>query len=347
MKTRVFTIDAGKDIAAQVELAAAIITNGGLVAFPTETVYGLGANAYDAAAVAKIFEAKKRPADDPLIVHVSGVEMVAGLVAPGAINTNAEALMKAFWPGPITLVFKKSPCVQSIVTSGLDTVAVRMPSHLVARALIDQAGVPIAAPSANLFERPSPTKASHVLVDLDGRIDAVIDGGDATIGVESTILDMTRERPVLLRPGGISVERIEKLIGPIDIHPSVRDKWHQGTMLSPGMKAKHYAPDASLVLVEGARSRVVPAIKELATAGIKAGKKTAILSCTTDIQVAGAISRRLGKDQEQIAKNLFDAFREMNAQHVDLIIAECVTEEGLGLAIMNRLRKAAERIVQA
>jgi L-threonylcarbamoyladenylate synthase len=297
--------------------------------------------------VAKIFAAKKRPADDPLIVHVSGMGMVAGLVAPGAVSTSAEALMKAFWPGPLTIVFKKAPCVPAAVTSGLDTVAVRMPSHPVARSLIEQAGVPIAAPSANLFERPSPTKASHVLVDLDGRIDAVIDGGDADIGVESTIVDMTREKPMLLRPGGITVERIEALVGPVDIYPSIKDKWYKGAMLSPGMKAKHYAPDASLVLVEGSRSRVVPAIKELAAIGIKEGKKTAILSCTTDIKVVGAISRRLGKGQEQIAKNLFDVFREMNALHVDLIIAECITEDGLGLAIMNRLRKAAEKIVQA
>jgi L-threonylcarbamoyladenylate synthase len=273
--------------------------------------------------------------------------MVAGLVAPGAVSTSADALMKAFWPGPLTLVFKKASRVPAAVTSGLDTVAVRMPSHPVARALIDQAGVPIAAPSANLFERPSPTKASHVLVDLDGRIDAVIDGGDADIGVESTIVDMTREKPMLLRPGGITVERIEALVGPVDIHPSIKDKRYKGAMLSPGMKAKHYAPDASLVLVEGSRSRVVQAIKELASAGVKEGKKTAILSCTADIRVAGAISLRLGKDQEQVAKRLFDAFREMNAQHVDLIIAECVTEDGLGLAIMNRLRKAAERIIHA
>ncbi len=346
MKTRVFTIDAGKDIAAQVAPAAAIIKNGGIVAFPTETVYGLGANAFDAAEVAKIFAAKKRPADDPLIVHVSSVEMVSGIVAAGAIGERAEALMKAFWPGPLTLVFKKSSRVPPVVTSGLDTVAVRMPSHPVTRAFIEQAGVPIAAPSANLFERPSPTKASHVLVDLDGRIDALIDGGDANIGVESTILDMTREQPLLLRPGGLPVERIEALIGPIDIHPSVRDKRHEGAILSPGMKTKHYAPDASLVLVEGTRSRVILSMKELALKGVEEGKKTAILSCTADIKVAGAISRRLGNDQEQIAKNLFDAFREMNAQHVDLIIAECTTEDGLGLAIANRLRKAAERILK-
>jgi L-threonylcarbamoyladenylate synthase len=254
--------------------------------------------------------------------------------------------MDAFWPGPLTIVFKKSAAVPSIVTSGLSTVAVRMPSHYVARALIEQSGVPIAAPSANLFERPSPTKASHVLVDLDGRIDAVIDGGDASIGVESTIIDVSNGKRVLLRPGGISLERIEMLIGHVEIHPSVQAKGFKGLMISPGMKAKHYAPDARLVLVEGTRPKVVAAMIEMAARAIKDGKKTAILSCTADIHVDGAISRRLGEIKEQVAKNLFDAFRDMNARHVDLIIAECITEDGIGLAIMNRLRKAAETIIK-
>lgn len=347
MQTLVFKIDASKDVAAQVDRCAAIIKAGGTVAFPTETVYGLGANAFDAAAVAKIFAAKKRPADDPLIVHVSGIGMVDGLVKPGAMDARARALVQAFWPGPLTVVLQKSSRVPSIVTSGLDTVAVRMPSHPVAMAFIDRAGVPIAAPSANLFERPSPTKASHVLVDLDGRIDAVIDGGDATIGVESTIIDMTRGRPLLLRPGGITVEQIEAVVGPVDIHPSIKDKQYKGPMLSPGMKARHYAPDGSLVLVEGTGERVIQAIEKLAAAALKDGKRVAILSCTADIAVAGAISHRIGRDQEQIAHHLYEAFREMNDRHVDVIFTECTTEDGLGLAIMNRLRKAAERIVHA
>nr|MDO8113187.1 L-threonylcarbamoyladenylate synthase [Candidatus Sigynarchaeota archaeon] len=347
MKTRVFTIDASKDLKAQIAPAAAIIKNGGVVAFPTETVYGLGANAYDANAVKKIFEAKKRPADDPLIVHVSDNSMVTGLADAGAISDVARKLMATFWPGPLTIVVKKSRAVPGVVTSGLDTVAIRMPSHPVARALIEISGVPIAAPSANLFERPSPTKASHVLTDLDGRIDAVIDGGSADIGVESTIIDISGEKSLLLRPGGVPLEKLEELIGAIEIHPSVREKYFYGFARSPGMKLKHYAPDARLVLVEGTRDRVVESIKKLAADSIKDGKKTAILSCTGAIQVDGAISKQLGNDQAQIAKNLFDAFREMNALKIDVIIAECTTEDGLGLAIMNRLRKAAEKIVRA
>ncbi len=346
MKTKVFTIDTSKDLRAQITPAAAIIKNGGIVAFPTETVYGLGANAYDTNAVMKIFEAKKRPADDPLIVHVSDNSMVTGLVKAGAISNMARKLMAAFWPGPLTIVVKKSQAVPGIVTSGLDTVAIRMPSHPVARALIDLSGVPIAAPSANLFERPSPTKASHVLADLDGRIDAVIDGGSVDIGVESTILDISGEKCILLRPGGTPLEKLEALIGTVEIHSSVREKYFHGLVRSPGMKTKHYAPDARLVLVEGTRDRVVESIKKFATDSIKEGKKTAILSCTGAIRVDGAVSMQMGDSQVQIAKNLFDAFREMNALKIDVIIAECTTEDGLGLAIMNRLRKAAEQIVR-
>ena len=297
--------------------------------------------------MAKIFAAKKRPADDPLIVHVSAVAMVSGLVTPGAVSATADTLMKAFWPGPLTFVFKKSPDVPGVVTSGLDTVAVRMPSHPVARALIERSGVPIAAPSANLFERPSPTKASHVLADLDGRIDAVIDGGDANIGVESTIVDMTKDIPVLLRPGGTPLERIEQLVGSIYVHPSVQDKLFKGPVQSPGMKARHYAPEASLVLVEGPRTRVLRAIEDLAAKSIKEGKRTAILTCTADIRIDGVVSRRMGADQEQVARNLFSILREMDGLHVDLIIAECTPENGLGLAIANRLRRAAERILKA
>ncbi|MBN2150789.1 MAG: threonylcarbamoyl-AMP synthase [Candidatus Lokiarchaeota archaeon] len=340
-------MDPGKDVAAQVAQAAAIIKGGGIVAFPTETVYGLGANTFDAAAVAKIFAAKERPADDPLIVHVSSVEMVAGLVAPGAVGATARALMGAFWPGPLTLVFKKSPRVPDVVTSGLGTVAVRMPSHPVARALIERSGVPIAAPSANLFERPSPTKASHVLADLDNRIDAVIDGGDADIGVESTIVDMSRGKPTLLRPGGVSLERIEATVGQVDVHVASIGKVHDGPIESPGMGARHYAPEAVIILVEGERERVLRRIPELASSAIKEGRRTAILSCTADIHVDGALSCRMGTNQEQIAQNLFSAFREMDELRVDLIVAECTTEAGLGRAIMNRLRKAAERIIKA
>lgn len=346
MKTRVFTIDAGKDLNEQIIPAAKIIKKGGIVAFPTETVYGLGANTYDPEAVKKIFIAKKRPADDPLIVHVSTQEMVQGLVMEGAVTDLARQLMYKFWPGPLTLVLEKSSDVPNIVTSGLPTVAIRMPSHPVAHALIKLSSVPIAAPSANLFEHPSPTKASHVLTDLNGRIDAVIDGGDANIGVESTILDISGDHRMLLRPGGVSLEEIKETIGTIDLHPSVREKYFQGTATSPGMKMKHYAPDARLLLVEGSRPRVKPMIKKLATEHIIAGETTAILLCADSIDVQDAIVRDLGEDQDQIAKNLFDVFREMNAIGVDVIIAECTTEDGLGLAIMNRLRKAAEEIIK-
>ncbi|MEX2681407.1 MAG: L-threonylcarbamoyladenylate synthase [Candidatus Sigynarchaeota archaeon] len=333
-------------MAGQVAPAAAIIKNGGIVAFPTETVYGLGANTFDAAAVARIFAAKKRPADDPLIVHVSNDSMVANLVVPGAVGSTAQALMKAFWPGPLTLVFKKSPRVPDIVTSGLDTVAVRMPSHPVARAFIERSGVPIAAPSANLFEHPSPTRASHVLADLDGRIDAVIDGGDSNIGVESTIIDLTKKTPILLRPGGIPLERIEAVVGQVDIHPSARGKAQEGAIESPGMKTKHYAPEATLVLVEGQRERVIEKIMALAKSATGEAKKVAILSCTMDIRVDGVICRRIGANDEQVARNLFSTFREMDDLRVDIIFADCTTEDGLGRAVANRLRKAADTIIK-
>jgi L-threonylcarbamoyladenylate synthase len=346
MKTRVYVIDPAVEIASQVAPAAAIIRRGGIVAFPTETVYGLGANALDARAVKKIFVAKKRPADDPLIVHVSTEGMAWALLAePNDLET-ARPLLQAFWPGPLTLVFRKSPGVPDIVTSGLDTIAIRMPVHPVAKAFIEQAGVPIAAPSANLFEKPSPTKAAHVLQDLDGRIDALIDGGDVTIGVESTILDLSGDVPTLLRPGGVPLEAIEDVFGHVEIHPSVREKFFSGPVQSPGMKLKHYAPDASLILVEGQPVNTEQSIVAIARKHLAAGEKVGILLSSTELAVDGVIIRHLGTDTEHVAKNLFDAFRAMNQEKVDVIVADSLPEDGLGLAIMNRLRKAATSIVK-
>ncbi|MDC8437743.1 MAG: threonylcarbamoyl-AMP synthase, partial [Candidatus Nitrosotenuis sp.] len=229
--------------------AASIIRRGNLVAFPTETVYGLGADALNAKAVKKIFVAKGRPADNPLIVHVSDKESVNDLARD--IPQLAEKLISRFWPGPLTIVLKKSKMVPKVTTGGLDTVAIRMPKNKIAQALIREAGTPIAAPSANFFGRPSPTLAKHVLDDLDGRISAIIDGGRTRIGIESTVIDLTRKTPMLLRPGGVTLEELHSAIGRVDVHPILKGKKSELVHRSPGMKYKHYSPDAHVILIEG------------------------------------------------------------------------------------------------
>ncbi len=249
MKTEILKVDRKKPDLRKISHAAEIIRNGGLVAFPTETVYGLGADALNSKAVKKIFNAKKRPANDPIIVHVYSTKQVKKISEE--IPNNAETLMKKFWPGPLTLILKKSKIVPKEVTSGLDTVAVRMPSHPVARALIRFAKTPIAAPSANLFGKTSPTKAVHVKDDLNGRIDVILDGGSTNIGVESTVLDLTSRVPTLLRPGGINLEELRKILGKVQVHPTAKaEKRKIKVMKSPGMMYRHYAPNADVVIFE-------------------------------------------------------------------------------------------------
>jgi L-threonylcarbamoyladenylate synthase len=327
-----------------IRVAADFIRKGGLVAFPTETVYGLGANALNPEAVLALFEAKKRPLDNPPIVHVGNVKDVYRLAEE--VPSKTEGLMKSFWPGPLTLIFKRSKIVPNVTVCGLDTIAIRMPKHNVALALIRESGCPIAAPSANLAGKPSPTTAKHVLEDLEGRIDAVLDAGPTRIGVESTVLDMTVDPPQILRPGGTPYEELQKTLGRVVLHPvAIAEKEMQVEKArSPGVKHKHYAPNAEVIVVEGELQAVMGKVRELAESYMRKGIRVGVLA--TDETVAfyrADVVKSLGSrsDLAAIAKNLFRLMREFDLEGVDVIIAEGVPAEGLGLAVMNRLRKAS------
>jgi len=343
-KTLLLKVDSHEPEIEKVRMAADFIRKGGLVAFPTETVYGLGADALNPKAVSSLFEAKKRPFDNPPIVHVGNAKDVYKLAK--TVSIKAERLMKEFWPGPLTLIFKRSEVVPDVTVAGLDTIAIRMPKHNVALVLIRESGCPIAAPSANLAGKPSPTTAKHVLDDLNGRIDVVLDAGPTRIGVESTVLDMTVDPPQVLRPGGTPYEVLKKILGKVKLHPvAVAEKeLPVEKARSPGVKHKHYAPDAEVIVVEGEISAVIGKVKELAESYARKGNKVGILA--TD-ETAGCykadVVKSLGtrSDLAVIAKNLFRLLREFDQKGVDVIIAEGVPTEGLGLAVMNRLRKAS------
>jgi L-threonylcarbamoyladenylate synthase len=343
-KTLLLTVDPQEPDLQKIRIVAGFIRKGGLVAFPTETVYGLGANALDAEAVLSVFEAKKRPLDNPPIVHVCDANDVCRLAKE--IPSKAGVLMKRFWPGPLTLIFKRSSVVPDVTVAGLDTIAIRMPKHNVALALIRESGCPIAAPSANLAGKPSPTSAKHVLDDLGGRIDAVLDGGPTRIGVESTVLDLTVDPPQVLRPGGIPYEELVKALGTVELNPVVvaDHALPVEKARSPGVKHKHYAPNADMVLVEGEVRAVVSKVNELIDSYRAQGKKVGVLGTdeTVDHYEADVV-KTLGsrRDLTVVAKSLFGLLREFDAEDVDVIVAEGVPAEGLGLAIMNRLRKAS------
>lgn len=329
-------VDEGK-----IKVAAGFILEGKLVAFPTETVYGLGADALNEEAVRRIFEAKGRPADNPLIVHIAEFEDLKGLARE--IPDEARLLAERFWPGPLTMVLPRREGVPDVTTGGLDTVAVRMPAHPIALALI-RASTPIAAPSANISGKPSPTLAEHVGDDFYGKIEAIIDGGETNIGVESTVIDLSSERPTLLRPGGLPLEEIEAVIGGVEIHPAVRGKLID-VARSPGMKYKHYSPNAQVVVVEGPRERVRRKIEELVAEYRSKGLRVGVMA--TEDYTADEFFH-LGGTDEEVARNLFRALRELDKRGVDIIVAEGIEERGLGFAVMNRLRKAAGyRIVWA
>lgn len=344
MDTLLIKIDRENPDPEKIAIAARVIREGGLVAFPTETVYGIGANAVDESAVKKIFEAKGRPSDNPLIVHIARMDEVFLLAEE--VPEIALSLAERFWPGPLTLVLPRSEAVPKTVTGGLETVAVRMPSHPIAHLLIETAEVPIAAPSANLSGRPSPTAAKHVIEDLWGRVDIIIDGGEITHGIESTVLDITSVPPVLLRPGPISVEELREMVGEMAIHPVAMVEAEEGEIVarSPGMKYRHYAPKAELVVVEGKIDDVVQKIQELLASWKKAGRKTGVLATaeTAKFYVADEV-RVVGSRQDlrSMARNLFEALRSFDAAGVSSIAAEAVEPKGIGLAIMNRLKKAA------
>jgi L-threonylcarbamoyladenylate synthase len=344
MNTLMLKVDPNNPDPAKIAVAAEIIQRGGLVAFPTETVYGLGADALNGDAVLRLFEAKKRPLDNPPILHIVCVEEVYPLVAE--VPKKAELLMERFWPGPLTLVFKRSANVPKESTASLDTVAIRMPVHPVAAALIRQSRRPIAAPSANLSGKPSPTTAAHVYEDLNGRIDAIIDGGPANIGVESTVVDLSCDPPLLLRPGGTPFEALKAVLADLELHPFVMSETEISVAKarSPGMMHKHYAPKAEVILVEGDTEDMVATIKGLAAdykekhlnVGILATDKT---QATYNAHIVVSMGSR--SNVSTVASSLFRLLREVDAQGVDVILAESVPQEGLGLAVMNRLRKAS------
>ena len=323
--------------------AAAVLREGGLVAFPTETVYGLGANALDETAARRIYEAKGRPSDNPLIAHIADFEALAPLTAE--IPEAGRKLAEAFWPGPLTMVFKKSGVVPHGTTGGLETVAVRMPSDPVARELIRLAGVPIAAPSANTSGRPSPTRAEHVLQDMDGKIEMIVDGGPVGIGVESTIVDVTEEIPTLLRPGAVTMEMLRSVLGETAVDPAITGPMRADIKpKAPGMKYRHYAPKADLTLVEGETDAVVSRINALAAEKLGAGQRVGII-CTeeTKDRYPAGILKSIGMraNEATVAHNLYAVLREFDDLEVDCIFSESFQTDDLGQAIMNRLNKAA------
>jgi len=328
----------------KIQAAAAIVKAGGLVAFPTETVYGLGANALNADAVLALFVAKNRPLDNPPIVHVENALDLYKLA--DEVTPKAELLMKQFWPGPLTLVFKRYATVPDVTTAGLETIGVRMPKHKVALALIKQSDCPIAAPSANLAGKPSPTSAEHVLDDLNGRIDVILDGGPTRIGVESTVLDVSVDPPMLLRPGGTSLEALQKAIGEVKLHPFIlaEAELPAEKARSPGMRHKHYAPKAQVILVEGVVPVAMSKVRELTVACWMQNKRVGVLATDETAWAYEAdVVKSMGsrRNVDAIAPNLFRLLREFDRENVDIIIAEGVPTEGLGLAVMNRLRKAS------
>ena len=344
MKTLLLKVDPENPDPAKIQTAAEIIQRGGLVAFPTETVYGLGADALNPAAVLALFEAKKRPLDNPPIIHVADPKEVYRLVEE--VPPKAKLLMEKFWPGPLTLIFKHSNIVPNVTVAGLDTIAIRIPKHKVAIELIKKSGCPIAAPSANLAGKPSPTTAQHVYEDLNGRIDAILDSGATNIGVESTVVDLSVDPPMLLRPGGTPFEALKKVLGDMKLHPFVQAEQELSLqeIRSPGMKHKHYAPKAKVILVEGKVPAVIAKVKELAESYRLKGEKVGILATDqTQTSYQADVVKSLGSRSNlaTVAQNLFRLLREVDAENVDVIIAEGVSSEGLGLAVMNRLRKAS------
>ncbi|WP_018661211.1 L-threonylcarbamoyladenylate synthase [Heyndrickxia acidiproducens] len=320
--------------------AAQLLRQHEVVAFPTETVYGLGADATNDEAVEKIYKAKGRPGDNPLIVHIAEFKQLENLVAD--IPDSARLLMKTFWPGPLTILLHVKPGqLSQKVTAGLDTVGIRMPSHPVALDLIRKANLPIAAPSANSSGKPSPTTAAHVREDLDGRIAGIIDGGQTGVGVESTVLDCTVEVPVILRPGGVTKEQLEKVIGKVVIDPGLQSS-DRARPKAPGMKYTHYAPDAPVYLVDGSITYMQHLIDERRKKGQRVGaivtEEAAGFIKADAVEICG---RR--DSLETVAHHLYDALRSFNQIDVDVIFSEIFPREGIGQAIMNRLDKAAGR----
>lgn len=322
--------------------AGEILKTGGLVAFPTETVYGLGGDALNEAASGKIYEAKGRPSDNPLIVHIADTKAAYELAAE--VPEQARMLMEAFWPGPLTIILKKKKIVPDATTGGLDTVAIRMPSHPAALKLIKSSGVYIAAPSANLSGRPSPTTAAHVEEDLTGRIDMILDGGPVGIGIESTIVDVTGDIPVILRPGYISGNMIKNIVGDVMMDPALEAADMNIRPKAPGMKYTHYAPKGELTIVEGDRKNVIEKITELALKKQAQGYRTAVLCDTENVslyQLENVLDAGSKKNEITVSSSLYRLLRLCDDMGADYIYSESFRECDMGYAIMNRLIKAA------
>ena len=340
MKTKIIKVNQKFPERELLQEAGDILKNGGLVAFPTETVYGLGGNALDVEASHKIYAAKGRPSDNPLIVHIADMENLKPLVTE--IPEAAERLAQRCWPGPLTMIFPKSDLVPRETTGGLDSVAVRMPSHPVARELIRLSGGYVAAPSANTSGRPSPTLAEHVIEDMDGKIEMIVDGGCVGIGLESTIVDFTEEVPTILRPGYISQEMLAEILGEVRMDRGLVREDEKPK--APGMKYRHYAPMGELTIVEGPQDKVTARIEEMAAEKIEAGYAVGIIG--TDESVSGytrGVIKSIGtrSDEESIALHLYSVLRDFDEEGVDYIFSESFDTPRMGQAIMNRLLKAA------
>lgn len=343
METQVRKVDGEGPLTAYDE-ASEILHQGGLVAFPTETVYGLGGNALDEHAAKRIYAAKGRPSDNPLIVHIA--DMGALEVLTKEVPSMAKKLADAFWPGPLTMILPKSEKVPLGTTGGLSTVAVRMPDHPVALSLIKRSGLYLAAPSANTSGRPSPTLAEHVYEDLKDKIDLILDGGMVQVGIESTIVDLTEDVPVILRPGCITKEMLEEVVGQVKVDPAILSEAGApvGKPKAPGMKYKHYAPKADMTIYSGTKEKVVERIKKEATRALEDGMKVGIVATdeTVSCYSSGEV-RSIGSREKvgSIARGLYKILRDFDHLEVDIILAESFEEDPMGAAIMNRMKKAA------
>ena len=368
MQTKIIRLDPQNFSIDQMQEAIELIRKDEIVAFPTETVYGLGGSAFSEIAVKKIYEAKGRPSDNPMIVHISNFEMLSDIVKE--VPKNVRNLCNELWPGPLTILFEKSEKIPDIVTAGLNTVAVRMPSHPIAFALLNALNIPIAAPSANLSSRPSPTKATHVFNDLHGKIPLIIDGGACKVGVESTVIEIHQDHSIILRPGGVSLEQLRKYFPEIKVYNTNKQETsHNFKPATPGLKYKHYSPKADVILIEGSKEYIQEQLNLQFIKYRPIKNIIGILHTHKNIQIpeellkdpkCKIISLGIGSDENQaisdtiqkninsdkIAEELFDTLRRVDDQKIDLIIVEGISEKEKGLAVMNRLRKASSKIIK-
>ncbi len=335
MHTKIIKIKSSRQLTLQIKKLAKTIQSGGLVVFPTETVYGIGADALNGKAIKKIFKAKGRPSDNPLIVHIADKKDLGLLVR--SIPKKAELLIKKFWPGPLTIILKKSKFVPLSVTAGLDSVAIRMPSNKIALALIRNSKTPIAAPSANLSGKPSPTCAEHVITDLAGKVDVIIDGGKTSIGLESTVIDLTSKVPTILRPGKITLAQLRKVIGKVNLH---KDNGQISKIKSPGMKYRHYAPNAKLFVIKGTKEKIkneiLSMLKELKKQKLRVG----VISFSYANYRSDSV-QYFGKNYALAAKSLYSTLRDFDKKKIDIILCEGLEKKELALALMDRLERAA------